>query len=170
MAERDGKESMFNRTTVVVFNVLLFAAIGGAYAIFGSISSALAYARGERLLVDDTRKSFGVLDAGQSREVAFRLSNRSGRTVRVLGMKSNCTCATSGGYPMTIQPGESVALKVNVNTKKLSGEVAQPIRFYTDYPKRLEIELVVHGFVTGGRGAEVESLNDGNAPVATGGD
>jgi len=125
---------------------LAFLAIW-AWIEFGSISAALAYARGARLLPDAFAKSFGTLETGEERRVVFSVSNRCGRQINILGARTSCTCISAEALPLVVPPGYSRPLQLTVRSASRLGTVNEKVLFYTDYPRQLRLVLSVTGRV-----------------------
>jgi len=133
-------------TLILTIAGLLFLAVAALY-YFGSVSSALAYLSGDRLLADRRSESFGEVDQGQRLTIRFALANTSRREIRVLGAKTRCTCVFAEDLPLSVPPTGRRAIKIAVNTDSLIGPIRQPIFLYTDFPGQSKVELLVVGRV-----------------------
>ena len=78
-----------------------------AHVRFGSLRNGLLYLRGHRLLVDPPAAQIGIVNNGESRDVLFRITNHTEKTIRILGCETGCSCMISRGLPVTISPGET---------------------------------------------------------------
>ncbi len=134
---------------LILANAGLFLLFGAVYLRFGSISRALGYARGERLLPDQTSKFFGTVKRGTDPSVSFMLKNESNLPVKVLGAKASCTCLVLRSTPHTIPAGDEGTVQVQVMTNKQIGEVSATLVLYTDVPGHGAIRLSVNGFIDG---------------------
>jgi len=70
--------------TLLLSNVGLAALVLGAWLLFGSVSSALGFIAGDRLVPDAYTKEFGTARAGESAHVTFRLTNYLGHSVKII--------------------------------------------------------------------------------------
>ncbi|HWE37483.1 MAG TPA: DUF1573 domain-containing protein [Isosphaeraceae bacterium] len=127
--------------------VLLVLSAWALYA-FGSISMALDFVAGERLLVDEHRKSFGSLASGQSSSLEFTVNNMTGHTVRIIGCQSKCTCTMAQGLPMSIPSSERRVVRILIHALPRPGEVAEALWLYTDDRGRPQIIINVTGRFT----------------------
>ena len=73
-----------------VLLVCVIATVG--WLQFGRLSTALAYVKGERLMIVPRVKLLGGVPAGESRSIEFRVSNWTGHAIRILGTATTCTC------------------------------------------------------------------------------
>ncbi|MBX6314539.1 MAG: DUF1573 domain-containing protein [Isosphaeraceae bacterium] len=132
---------------IILTNIFLFGCVAWAYLRFGSITAALAYVRGDRLIADRYTPSFGRLEPGQSRDLVLHVTNLAARPITILGARTSCTCAAADGLPVTIQPGVKQPLKIRVWGKPKSGAVVEKLHFYTDDPAQPELIIQVVGKV-----------------------
>ncbi len=118
-------------------NLALLVMAVWAIASFGSIRGAVGYyLRGETLFFDSTEKSFGVASPGEKVTVAFRLTNRGRKPIRVLGCSAICTCTLPTDLPFTLGPNESRDVTLSIREPKR--QVPQPSK-----PKDLSLEVTL---------------------------
>ncbi len=120
---------------------------GWAYARFGSIDAAFASLSGDRLFVDATTQSFGTVDAGDVKTVAFRLTNLDDRDVEIVGAKASCSCVAATRLPLRIPPHASRLVEAKVDTAKKTGTVEERLRCFTTSSGQAQIDLRVVGTV-----------------------
>lgn len=114
---------------------------------FRSVNFALGYLGGDRLLISPTGASFGEGQVGEHRDVLFHVWNATGSRVRIVGVKTNCSCVAVYGLPVEIPSGHTAELNADVElTEKLSAK-PQRIVFFSDYPNKLELCVSVSGRV-----------------------
>lgn len=123
-------------------------AFGVSWTLFGSPAGALAYFRGDRLIPDHLEGSFGELGQGQRAVVKFGLTNASGKEIRVLGAKTECTCIFADELPLSVPPGRKRTINVAVRTESREGSVRESIRLFTDCPRQPELQLLIVGHVS----------------------
>ncbi len=126
----------------------LAAAAGVGYYWCGSLTSAIAFLRGDSLIPDAYLKSFGSTLVGSETEVRFRLWNRTGRVIRILGAKTSCTCLVTSELPRDVAPGGRTDLMVTVRAKK-PGSLSQSLQVITDDRSCPSPILAVTGVVRG---------------------
>lgn len=127
-----------------------------AHLKFGSISAALSYVAGDRLVVDATIKSFGEAEPGATRSVAFELRNWSGRAVTLLGAKATCTCVVADTLPRRLAPAGACPLEVKLRTGWAIGEFSQNLVLYTDHPDQPTVHLRIIGRVVASKPRAIE--------------
>lgn len=151
-----------------IFQVLIVAGLVLAgvstwgYARFGSIGSALAFARGDRLIAETKSLSFGPVLAGPTIQQHTRLTNYSNRTIKLVGSNASCSCVLSEDLPLTLAPGESHLFKIGVKTDQRTGLIRERVVVYTDYPEQSGIAFTVKGEVisTASRGQSNETSTE----------
>ena len=99
---------------------------------YGSISSALSRAGGQRILVDSPRKSFGEVDSGTAVSSTYVIRNESSRPITIQGARESCSCAMMSDLPCVIKPGASRPIELKVTTPDEAGPFAGTISLYTD--------------------------------------
>lgn len=124
--------------------ILVIVATWG-YVQFGSFTSALAYARGDRLIADSKSLFFGQVVAGPTIQQHTRLTNHANRAIKLVGSNASCACVLSEDLPLTIAPGNSHLFRIGVKTDKRSGAIREQIALFTDFPKQSEIVFSIRG-------------------------
>lgn len=100
--------------------LLAFIAIFSA-AYFGSIRSAIAVLRGERLSVYPALVEMGIGVPGEERNASVELTNRTDQPIRLIGGTADCSCTVLGDLPVTIPAGESRSITVTMHLPKSLG-------------------------------------------------
>jgi len=120
----------------------MLSAMSCAYAVvrFGSLRSALAFARGERLVVEGGVRDLGDLPLGSEHEVRVTIRNLGRSSIRILGAKSSCSCMAAADKPRGVPPGESRAILIHLHVDRES-EIAGEVTLYTDEPNRPELPI-----------------------------
>lgn len=135
-------------TTLVLANLGLAASALLAWIQFGSIASALGYLRGERLVPDAYKKSFGEVQSGQTPHITFYLTNYSNRPISIIGCKVSCDCTWTTSLPMEVLPRITVSFDVDVRTRSLrEGILSNTVLLYTEGDGPREILLTMTGRV-----------------------
>ena len=132
--------------SIVVISTLLFAVFSlSVTAIFGSLSQAVAWSSGNRVLVVPRVIDVGTVTSGDKVDFQIKVKNASDNPVTLLGSTSSCTCLLTADLPITIAAGESVQIPVTLAVKGDS-------RFYQDICFWTEVNGVcwpVKGVVSG---------------------
>ncbi len=105
---------------------------------------------GHALFVDSATKSFGVVEEGDPASVLFRLTNRGGEPVRVVGCMVYCNCIVPDNLPFTLSPSETRGFKISVRTRiskmgSPSESINQPVTLFTTSRVQAEIHLTING-------------------------
>ena len=108
---------------------------------FGSMSAALAYLRGERLLVDESSKTIDDVRSGSEIVVRYGFTNWAAHPVKLLGMSSSCSCTVVEDLPMTLAASETKAVSVKIKVDEGRPDFTGSIRVFTDDPRSPEIIL-----------------------------
>lgn len=106
--------------------------------------------RSSGVRVDPPVVDMGELPHEGRFEAVFRLTNQSGRTVRLVGAQDICRdwgCMINPTFPPPLAPGESGDVRVHVNTTrgKFSGAFKGDLVVYTDLPGGERIHLWAEG-------------------------
>jgi hypothetical protein len=92
-----------------------------AHLQYGSIDAALAKLRNERLSVSPSLVDVGEGYPGETREAVLELTNRTNEPIRVIGGTADCSCTVLGDLPVTIGPGESQSITIQLRLPKSEG-------------------------------------------------
>jgi hypothetical protein len=116
---------------VAAFLVGLTAAGAGVY---GSPDAALARLRGESLVVGPYL-DLGAGKPGEYLEAAATVRNVTDHPIRLYGGTSDCSCTTLRDLPVTIEPGGSVAVGIQLHIPSAeSGRLTRTVFLRTDAP------------------------------------
>ena len=126
--------------TTMLF-LVMFAAFG--VARFGSISAALSYASGKRILLDAPMGPLDEVVAGSTTEVSYQLRNVMPHPVTIQGSETSCDCAVVEGIPCTIEPGGSRSFKLRVIVPVDRDRIWGNLTLFTDEPA---IPTIVAGY------------------------
>ena len=96
-------------------------------------SKIVARLSGESLVVAEV-KSVGALRSGRHYTVRVPLANIGRRLVTVAGCQTSCSCAVLRGFPLTLQPGVSRSLDVDLSTVGKTGPLVALIDLFSDDP------------------------------------
>lgn len=122
--------------------LVVVVAAGGTLAC-GSLDAALASLRGQSLVVSPV-VDFGSGKPGDVLSSQVTVRNYSGKTVRLVGGTSSCSCTATDEMPISIDPGDEVV--VNVRLRIPSGQpglMNQQIVLFSDDPRQPRIDLRV---------------------------
>ena len=119
------------------------ALAGYGVARFGCVPFALAYLRGERLVVDDASRQLGPVAVGEKRQIRYKLTNLSSTEVRVLGSNSPCACTVVNSMPDSFPAGSSrdVGIEFSPIPEQPRGDYVGVIRLFTDSDVNAQLEL-----------------------------
>jgi Protein of unknown function (DUF1573) len=114
-----------------------YLALAGAlvalgYYEFGSIETALASLRSERLSVDPRLVDMGEGVAGEARTASITLTNRTEAPIRVIGGTADCSCTVLGDLPVTIAAGESRSISVQLRLPNSKGVFSRGAKLTID--------------------------------------
>jgi hypothetical protein len=120
-----------------------------AYYSYGSVRNLLSAVRGQPLIVNSPRQSFGTIKPGEVARVPFRMENVSSSPVRVVGCFVHCSCLLDQQLPFTVMPGETAELLIKVPAVSADSgkEVSYSMELYTNLSTQQRIPLTVQGKV-----------------------
>lgn len=97
-------------------------------------------------LFDSTSKDFGSVPHGSVQIHRFLLTNTTGTPIRVASFYSSCKCATPSIPVKTADPGQTLAIDVEYNTRTFTGPRSMTITVNFDQPTYETVHLRVSGY------------------------
>ena len=147
VARPAGTEQPQSRPLVVVVGgmlLILITTIAIGSAIYGSPQAAFAYLRGEPIAVMPTHLDVGSGASGTVLQSRVEVKNWSDRTVRVVGGTSDCSCVTHRDLPVSISPGESRWVTVELRVPRSDpGRLTKRAELFTDHERQPVVHLTV---------------------------
>lgn len=111
-------------------------AVVGLYWIFrfGSITRLSAFLSGERVMIEQPQIDLGLVGPLANVTGKIKIANLDGRPVKILGVKSACSCINFADLPLTISGGSEGSVSFELKSDDGNGgrELALPITLYTD--------------------------------------
>lgn len=92
---------------------------------FGSVETAAAYIRGERIAIAPRTVDVGEAQPGTGRNVNLELANYTDRPLVVFGGTSDCSCIALLDLPATIPPGGKKHLTLRIQFPTQPGYIAR---------------------------------------------
>jgi hypothetical protein len=129
---------------IAIFCLLIYLGFSiWAQVRFGSYRYALSYLKGARLQIRPAIKVVGTHRPDESYQTTVTLRNHGDTSVEVLGALTDCSCIAYRGLPVTVKPGASVDMPVEVHFGPQAGVWHQSITYLTDnaHQPRLRAEL-----------------------------
>lgn len=166
IAAKRSRQPSWILTTVVLTSLGLAAFVAWAWITFGSISTALAFTAGQRLVLDPSIVAFGQVDVGSEATVEVGLINLTGHPVRLLGAQSSCTCAVASGLPATVPPSGRHPIRVTVRGGTRQGDIAEAVSIFTDCKDEPRLALRVVGRITASNPSTSTSIQSVVVPDA----
>ncbi len=96
---------------------------------------------GERLVVEASNAPIGRVQAGSEAIVRYRLSNRSGRQIKLVGATTSCSCTMVENLPMILAASMTKELTAKVDVPEGKADITGSIQIYTDEPSIPVINL-----------------------------
>lgn len=100
-------------------------------------------AAGAESMFDELAKNFGSVPRGPTLSHPFRLTNNSGQTVHIAGVRVSCGCTSASALQTQLAPGESTAIQAQMDTRRFYGPKSVTIYVTFDRPQYEEIRLQV---------------------------
>ena len=114
-----------------VATLLLLGSVVVVSAQYGSLTAALAAARGEQVALTPDRLTLGLVPAGGTVERSLRVTNLSADSVQVVLAESNCSCVAVTGLPVNVPAGGWADLPVTVTVSTTPGSFKRKARLRT---------------------------------------
>jgi hypothetical protein len=144
---QDQGEVTMARPTLVLTIVLSMSLTGTA--------SAASWAEA---LFDDVAHDFGAVPKGATQTFSFALTNKTGEAVHIASVRVGCSCVTASATKTDLKAGESTAVVVRVDTRRLTGPFQKPIFVQFDRPGFEEVRLSIQANIRNDLGVDPESL------------
>lgn len=132
----------------VGFAACFFMLIGSwAYWQSGSVGSILPYLNGQRIFVHPLEMAFGRKPPEENINLSTVVTNRSARTLTLLGAQRQCSCVSTDVFPIVIKPGASRQITFSAHLPGKEGPFEQRIALFTDHAEAPQFEVRVLGAV-----------------------
>ncbi|MBK7106194.1 MAG: DUF1573 domain-containing protein [Ignavibacteriae bacterium] len=79
--------------------------------------------------------NFGNVKEGKVLKIGINVSNSGTSNLEIKNIKSSCDCATALMSNKKLLPNENSELKIEFNTKNLSGQIARTVTLFSNDPK-----------------------------------
>lgn len=79
--------------------------------------------------------NFGNVKEGEILDLKINVSNNGDADLKIKKVKSSCGCTAALMSSKLLKPNETSELKIEFDTKNLSGQIARTITLYTNDPK-----------------------------------
>jgi hypothetical protein len=128
--------------------VLAVACWGVGRCFFASPQEAMAFLRGEHVIVEQETLDLGIGCNGEWKIGKVGVRNRSARPVRIIGGHSDCSCVMAQELPVTIEPGELVEVPIHLQYPPAStGSFWKEVQLVTDDASQAPISVLLVGRV-----------------------
>jgi hypothetical protein len=122
---------------------------------FGSADAALARLRGERLSIQARVVDVGEGQPGQTLKAVVEIVNRTAQPVCILGGSSDCSCVATHDLPVSLAPGATAGISVQVRLPGKTGFFNRKAYFWTDCPEAQRITFGLTGQIVPSAQTEV---------------
>ena len=123
--------------------VLFIGVTLGATAVYGSPEAALARLRGDSLLVEP-HLDLGAGKPGSVLEANAIIRNISDHPIRLVGGTSDCSCTSIRDLPVSIGPGESASVGIQMNVPPADGgRLSRTVTLRTDEPAQPVLRFAI---------------------------
>jgi hypothetical protein len=120
--------------------LLLFFGIGVLW--LGGVGQFLAFVNGESLYLSPHLLDLGSHEAGTETVAVFKMTNLTSRDISIAGSSFSCDCALPEGIPISISPGKTVGIEVNVRLPEYDSSYDQTLVFMVAEPSKLSMHPV----------------------------
>ncbi len=123
--------------------VLFIGVTLGATAVYGSPEAAIARLRGNSLLVEP-HLDLGAGKPGSTLEATAIIRNISDHPIRLFGGTTDCTCTVLRDLPVTISPGESASVGIQmIIPAGETGRLSRKVILRTDDPAQPVLRFAI---------------------------
>jgi Protein of unknown function (DUF1573) len=113
--------------------------------LYGSSSAMMSKFRANAIYIENREVDFGELSRSTTTEKLVRVINNSGRTFRLIGGSSDCSCTLLDSLPLEIPDGESRQFKIFLNAPEQEGMFVKQVSLWTDLPNYQALPLRLYG-------------------------
>lgn len=103
--------------------------------------------RAPKAQVDNTRIDLGDMNEGGKKQGKFTITNLGKNDLRILKVKSHCSCTVIGSYPDAIKKGETAEITVEFDAIFKKGPQNKVVTLFTNDPQNPIIELTVSAVI-----------------------
>ena len=96
-------------------------------AAWAQPSNAPAVGAGPVIAFDTRIYDFGKVTQGDLIHHEFIVSNAGAQTLTITDVHPSCGCTTAGVWPHQLEPGQSGAIPIQINSKNLSGSIRKTV-------------------------------------------
>ncbi len=115
------------------------------FSLLAVAAAGLSLSAAPRIAVDANTYDFGQTVAGLSVVHVFTLTNTGDQPLGIVGVSVGCGCTTTAVEKSTIDPGESIALTMTVNTAWFSGTLFKTATVSSTDPATPTLDLIITG-------------------------
>lgn len=158
-------------------SVFTIAPLAGVFAFcllaLISISSSLTFWQlsmfGQRpsLSIENASIELGVVPAGESRQLVYKISNISDRPIRILGSRMSCSCTSVENVPKSIPADDAIEIRARFHpTETQRDRYAGSITVFTDDPAMYQLRMEFEAIVVEPNGSTTSDRTQDTAKVA----
>jgi hypothetical protein len=137
--------------------MLLIAAGAGTY-YFGSLHRAVAYVRGERLMIDPAVVEVGPAGAREIHSVSITVQNWSKRPVALVGTVGDCSHTVDVDFPVMVPPGGHSVIPLRIFFPDSPGGFRRAGALLTNHPDHPRVGFTIAGECVPPGDAEIDGL------------
>jgi hypothetical protein len=94
-------------------------------------------------LFDRLAHDFGPIPRGPSQTTSFTVTNKSAGPIHIAGVRIPCACVSARVSKNDLKAGESTTVVVNLDTRRVSGQISKTFFVQLDRPQREEVGLTI---------------------------
>ena len=98
-------------------------------------------------------------------DVSFALQNLTRRSIRIVGLKTTCSCVVPKDYPRTLAPLARVVVPVKYHPKTQAGPFREQVTLLTDDPVQPRLWFEVNGTIAQPLSTDREPAEDQLQPI-----
>jgi len=117
-----------------------FSLAAAAALVLSAPAPAATWAEG---MFEELAHDFGSVPRGPMATHPYRLTNTTGQTVRITGVRVSCGCTTATALQGVLAPGQSTAVLAQMDTTRFVGPKTVTIYVQFDQPQWAEVHLSI---------------------------
>ena len=127
--------------------IILIVVCGVLWRWLDSRAAALAFLRGDELVVIPSTADLGKCSTGDVREIEFRVINVSSSPITLTGVHTSCSCILVDSLPAKVEARASFPLHMTIHSPEVQGRFTRSAVVYTNSMASPQLPIELSGQV-----------------------
>ena len=140
-------KSLILSVALVIFGVITGATAQAAGGPPPGPQAPPAASPGPRISFESPARELGRISAGQVLKLTYSFTNTGDQTLEIRAVQPSCGCTTAGTWDRRVEPGQTGAIPIQLNTPNYSGALSKTIVVTCNDPTHPSTVLQLKGTV-----------------------